>query len=493
MFIESGLVADVAVESAAVDSEARELAKDLVSSLHRLRHVDLDTAGKSLGLEIPAQHAEPSSTADGMASLSKQQRLDRAFDAIAAGDHQAVCVRFLRQGALSTDLRNRVEDLLWSREAWPRITVRVRRELADALDTCVAIWSEADALLDLVKQHWVRRPATLFGWNEPYELVAQHMIRNPGDWATVDFFKEIGALDGGDRRFVLFLEGILSGSVNPNEARQRELVAAVSPVLASAGLKVVEAGTTGGYPDFRIYGVGTRPRPAQLILFASLGVKPALRIRDVLEQSIEVLTKDDALLAYDVPVGERGLTWRDVESWWSRRQNVPAEQAKRQLWLRLTSVCADASPAQELFFRAYYDYAKDHDPLFAILPEVWLHWDPVSRTQRGDDAYLNQRMDFLMLLPGLRRIVFEVDGKQHYATSTGVPSPCIYSATTRGDRDLRLSGYEVYRFGGYKLEGGRAAGTVREFFDRLLRGPSWGEVTQSTLSLDSSRCERTFN
>jgi hypothetical protein len=250
--------------------------------------------------------------------------------------------------------------------------------------------------------------------------------------------------------------------VNPKEARQRELAAAISPILARAGLKIVESGTTDGYPDFTIVVAGTRPRPAQLILFASQHGKPSLRVRDVLDRSIEVLTGDDTVLAYDVPVSERGLTWRDVESWWLRRQGIPAEQAKRELWRRLLRVCSDVSPAQRALFVVYYDYAKDHDPLFALLPEVWLHWDPVSRRQRGEDAYLNQRMDFLMLLPGLRRVVLEVDGEQHYATSAHQPSPRIYSETTRGGRDLQLAGYEVYRFSGYELSEDRAANTVSD-------------------------------
>lgn len=460
---------EVAAEPTAVEGEARNLARELVSSLHGLRHVDLDTAGALFGLDIPTQQPNPSSPGDDVTSLSKQQRLDRAFDAIAPSDYEAVCARFLEQGNLSIELRNRVEDLLWSRENWPPITARVRRELAQALDASGQIWSEADGLLDLVKKHWVlQAPAWSFDYTDSYEPVARHMICNPGDWTTVEFFREIGALGGGDRRFALFVEGLLSGSVNPNEARQRELAVAISPVLAPAGLKIVESGTTDGYPDFAIVGAGTRPRPAQLILFASPHAKPALRVRDVLEQSIEVLTGDDTVLAYDVPVGDRGLTWRDVESWWSRRRDIPVEHAKRELFQRLAKVCTDVSPAQRALFGAYYNYAKGHDPLFALLPEVWLHWDPVSRTQRGEGAYLNQRMDFLMLLPGLRRVVLEVDGRQHYATSAGKPSPRIYSFTTRGDRDLRLSGYEVYRFSGYELSDERAAETVREFFDRLL-------------------------
>jgi hypothetical protein len=38
----------------------------------------------------------------------------------------------------------------------------------------------------------------------------------------------------------------------------------------------------------------------------------------------------------------------------------------------------------------------------------------------------------------------------------------------RGDRDLRLSGYEVYRFGAHELGGSSIDTTLRAFFDRLL-------------------------
>jgi hypothetical protein len=41
--------------------------------------------------------------------LSKQQRLDRAFDAIAQNDYEVVCARFLQQGNLSIELRNGVD------------------------------------------------------------------------------------------------------------------------------------------------------------------------------------------------------------------------------------------------------------------------------------------------------------------------------------------------------------------------------------------------
>jgi len=51
----------------------------------------------------------------------------------------------------------------------------------------------------------------------------------------------------------------------------------------------------------------------------------------------------------------------------------------------------------------------------ALLPEVWLHWDPKTVAERGPNALLRFRMDFLLLLPAGARIVVEVDGKYHHA------------------------------------------------------------------------------
>lgn len=50
-----------------------------------------------------------------------------------------------------------------------------------------------------------------------------------------------------------------------------------------------------------------------------------------------------------------------------------------------------------------------------LLPEVWLHWDPRTVKERGPNALLRFRMDFLLLLPHGTRVVIEVDGKHHYA------------------------------------------------------------------------------
>lgn len=139
------------------------------------------------------------------------------------------------------------------------------------------------------------------------------------------------------------------------------------------------------------------------------------------------------------------------------------------LWKRMLASLPDreTSPPQRFLFEEYHRVFGKHGNFPALLPEVWLHWDPKTKAARGEDAMHTFRMDFVMLLSEHRRVVLEVDGEQHYSAG-GTPSPSVYAQTTRGDRDLRLSGYEVYRFAGYELVGRRGKATVEEFFSRLL-------------------------
>jgi very-short-patch-repair endonuclease len=77
-------------------------------------------------------------------------------------------------------------------------------------------------------------------------------------------------------------------------------------------------------------------------------------------------------------------------------------------------------------------------------------------------------MDFLLLLPSRQRVVIEVDGKQHYADGD-TASPKHYAGMVAEDRNLRLLGYEVYRFGGYELMKDKARAVVEAFLKRLMK------------------------
>ena len=105
----------------------------------------------------------------------------------------------------------------------------------------------------------------------------------------------------------------------------------------------------------------------------------------------------------------------------------------------------------------------------ALLPEVWLHWDPKTVRERGPKALLRFRMDFLLLLPHGQRVVIEVDGSQHFSTD-GRPDAAKYADSMRGDRDLKLNGYEVFRFGATELRDHERTRTMlQQFFADLFR------------------------
>jgi hypothetical protein len=144
--------------------------------------------------------------------------------------------------------------------------------------------------------------------------------------------------------------------------------------------------------------------------------------------------------------------------------------AARHLWQRLNSSLANE--AEKLVFRSYTKrygtYGLDSP---ALVPQVYLHYDPYARASgnASPGSVIRQRMDFLLLLPHRTRIVIEVDGKQHYSTDDGRADPVEYSRMMSEDRRLRLLGYEVYRFGGYELlSPGLGEAEVDGFFDALL-------------------------
>jgi very-short-patch-repair endonuclease len=304
-------------------------------------------------------------------------------------------------------------------------------------------------------------------------LIDRHVFRNPGDWSAEDLFEELGAFEAGDARFGKFLEGLACADVIPDEPAQRRVADAVNQHLRPAGAALRETGTDGGYPVFSI--ISARPgrtRQPKNLIFAS-PVKPDIRFADAVDNDIEIVWNAGEVLVYDRPIGADGLRWRDLQAWWKDAQQIADdEQAKRTLYRRLLSSQPGSSPPQRNLFALYHEiHAPAVRDLPALLPEVWLHWDPKTVRERGRDALLRFRMDFLLLLPHGQRVVLEVDGLHHYATPDGKrPDPARYADNVRGDRDLKLSGYEVFRFGGAELQGrDRARDVLRPFFAELFR------------------------
>lgn len=209
------------------------------------------------------------------------------------------------------------------------------------------------------------------------------------------------------------------------------------------------------------------------LIFASVGTKPQIVLRDAVNNVVEITEGADRCLVYDRPLSERGLPWSALVDWWAQHhlKESNLDAAARHLWQRL-SASLD-SDAERLLFTTYTKrYGQDPDTL-ALLPQVWLHYDPYlrPRQQLRPGSVIRQRMDFLLLMPGRRRIVLEVDGRHHYAGDDGRADPQRYATMVTEDRRLRLTGYEVYRFGGAELvHASTATTTLNDFFDELLAG-----------------------
>ena len=95
----------------------------------------------------------------------------------------------------------------------------------------------------------------------------------------------------------------------------------------------------------------------------------------------------------------------------------------------------------------------------ALIPQVYMYYDPKTRSERDLKIFEHQKMDFMMIISPTQRIVIEIDGMQHYAEDDIVPgteyrhyaSAKRYAEMMRGHREMLLAGYDVYRFGGREL------------------------------------------
>lgn len=206
------------------------------------------------------------------------------------------------------------------------------------------------------------------------------------------------------------------------------------------------------------------------LIFAADGPKPKIVLKDAVNNTIDIVENADKCLVYDRPLAENGLSWRELVAWWITEHDPSAgteRDAAHHLYNRLRASMGDNEAEQFLFA----EYGKRYGTLGfdqpALIPQIYLHYDPY--TKRTGATLLRQRMDFLMLLPGRRRVVLEIDGKQHYARDDGAADPRRYAEMVAADRELTLAGYEVYRFGGQDLVDRDAASAMLDsFFNNLF-------------------------
>lgn len=288
------------------------------------------------------------------------------------------------------------------------------------------------------------------------------------------FFRDWGVYGWPDARFAR----LLSTSVHPiwrQGEDQARVVALLNGCLKDVGLALRQVDTDSGHP---VYGVrplaaGVHGRPKNLI-FASDGPKPVLGMVDAVNNDLVTLDNEGSCLVFEDDVdGDTGLTWDALVQWWVRTRGQ-TEDPGRVLAKRLKACLHPTyeAPFFDAYFRGYK--VKLGERLPALIPQVYLHYDPRWKRERdGKSSFQVERMDFLLLLPNHVRVIIELDGIQHYASRAGdgswKPDPAEYARTVAGDRELRLRGYEVYRFAGDELSPERVSPTVTSFFDSLFK------------------------
>jgi len=302
------------------------------------------------------------------------------------------------------------------------------------------------------------------------EEIFQHTERND-DWDSSEILARINFMGSSDEFIYEFL-GLLVHPTVREGTEQSDLVDALNRSLRVDGATLEEVDEISGVPVYGIVrpGVGVRGRPKNLI-FASRGPKPEIVLADAMNNDVQIVRNAEYVLVYDRLMASSGLTWGDLIDWWTTQPDVTTENPDRALFLRLRESLM--SQPEKWFFAAYYRLFKDRLPDWpALIPQVYLHFDPKTiRELAGRRRFVTQRMDFLLLLRNRRRVVIEIDGVQHYAEENGTASPARYAEMVRGDRLLRLRGYEVYRFGGKELTSPAATrDIVREFTDALMEG-----------------------
>lgn len=290
-----------------------------------------------------------------------------------------------------------------------------------------------------------------------------------------------GAVTCAQHRFFALVEKVLDPLARQGK-EQSTLASEISAALKPDGFEVLVSHYVSGVPAYSVRTSALRAQGAfKNIIFASSGEKPEIILRDAVSNDVEITKNADLCLIYDRPLGSAGLLWITMAEWWKEKQGLDdPEAARKSLGSRLTeSVKLTGSPGEYALFRVYYETytARLSNSLPALIPQVYLHFDPHS-SRRSVPVLVRQRMDFLLLLKDGARVVVEVDGKRHYAEGD-LASPRLYAEMMTEDRRLRLSGYELYRFGGAEFpdvevdQGRYSIGPISrkkvvDFFDNLF-------------------------
>lgn len=330
------------------------------------------------------------------------------------------------------------------------ISMITRRKIIDWLSEQLSIEGKLriDEMLSL-SWNLEDLPSPYGNWNA-YEDILQHMVRND-DLSYKEMLEVVlNVMYVSDKKFIDLIQAIVHPRVRVN-LEQKAYVNELNKFLVKDGYKLVNTKFISGESIFTIEKIsqGIHGKIKNLI-FAVYGTKPDIVIEDSLTNVIKIIGDEDKCLVYSLPISNEGLSWHDLVTWWNKGNEEYELDVEQELFKRL-ELSLDSEPEKQ-FMKIYYNnlHRLENNKLPALIPQIYCHYDPKSARMRNGQIYVHQRMDFLLLFSNNRRVVIEIDGKQHYSVGDKA-SPKLYSKMVEDDRKLKLYGYDVFRFGGFEF------------------------------------------
>ena len=238
--------------------------------------------------------------------------------------------------------------------------------------------------------------------------------------------------------------------------------------LISCGFKLTPCETLGDKQIYKAVPVksGVKGQVKNIIFAATY--KPEISFIDALNNDIKITANEDKCLVYDRDIPSDGLYWSTLVKWYAEKYGITEAQEKE--YIKRLADSLDSAP-EKMLLQAYCTLRHEKNiDLPALIPQVYLYYDPQTIKQRGWKLFEHQKMDFLMIFSMSNRIVIEIDGKQHYAIGDRA-CPELYANMVAAQREMTLCGYDVYRFGGHEFQGDKeeVIKKLQNFFVNLMK------------------------
>lgn len=246
--------------------------------------------------------------------------------------------------------------------------------------------------------------------------IARHMDRFD-DWPESYLLDSIiDYLNLSNEQFMFFLEQYVNPNIHHwrwNESEKRhenihnsELVSLINKYIDHDGYKLVVKDTIGDKDFYECIStrVGVRGQVKNIIFAAKY--KPEIAFDDALNNDIRITKNENQCLIYDRSIPTTGVMWSDLVEWYTTENNIPDTKNPEVEFITRICDCLDMSfkangakvGPETWLLQAYYNLKKELGiDLPALIPQVYLYYDPQTIKQRGYKLFEHQKMDFLMI------------------------------------------------------------------------------------------------